>query len=94
VLRRPYAPEGGGWQTERTSEHDPVRGRIDISSRFENASFTPRNRQGPRREAPADAEVAVVEDLRLDAPLAVIPQLARPGVVVLSELFAGNRRAA
>ena len=72
---------------ELTSEHDPVRGRVVISSGFENAPFTlgPCDRQGPRLPHPADAVVAVVQDLRFDAPLPVIPQLARPGDVVLAK---------
>lgn len=68
----------------QTLEHDLAWTGIVISSGFENAPFTlgPRDCQGPRLPHPADAEIAVVQKLRLDAPFAVIPQLARPGVML------------
>jgi len=42
----------------------------------------PRDRQGPRLKAPAHTEIAIMEDLGFDAPLAVVPQLARAGVML------------
>ena len=53
----------------------------------------PFNGKGSRLEPPRKAEIAIVKDLRLHAPFAVIAKLTCPSRVVLAELpegFAGS----